>query len=229
MEMICDNFFNVDMKAVMEKHGIDKFDLVLTDPPYGSKIFDWDGKSLQWQKKWIREVMLLLKDKGSIYFFFAPSHMPKLLGWIEDNYNFYNVIAWIHKNQYMQGKKFGAKWTEAWDALIYFANGPSEYDVTHNLYERVGNTFNYIIANDPKEKLHPAHKPVKAVKKPLLASSNRGDWILDPFMGTGTTLKVAKMYERNAVGIEADETTFKIAKERISEDSHQHRLSEVYQ
>ena len=45
--------------------------------------------------------------------------------------------------------------------------------------------------------------------------SNEGDTILDPMMGNGTTGKMAKILKRDFVGIEIDETYFKLAKERI--------------
>ena len=45
--------------------------------------------------------------------------------------------------------------------------------------------------------------------------SNREDWVLDPFMGSGTTGVVAKRTERNFIGIELNETYFSMAKSRI--------------
>jgi hypothetical protein len=50
----------------------------------------------------------------------------------------------------------------------------------------------------------------------ILASTNRGDVILDPFFGTGTTGAVAKRLNRNFIGIEQDAAYIKIAKKRLS-------------
>ncbi|MCU0565637.1 MAG: site-specific DNA-methyltransferase [Oculatellaceae cyanobacterium Prado106] len=56
----------------------------------------------------------------------------------------------------------------------------------------------------PENTDHPTQKPEKLLAKIILASSNPGDTILDPFLGSGTTIAVAQKTGRNAVGIEVD-------------------------
>ena len=56
----------------------------------------------------------------------------------------------------------------------------------------------------PENTDHPTQKPEKLLAKIILASSNVGDVVLDPFMGSGTTSVVAKKTGRNYVGIERD-------------------------
>ena len=51
---------------------------------------------------------------------------------------------------------------------------------------------------------HPTQKPEKLLAKIILASSNKGDFVFDPFAGSGTTLVTAKKLERNYAGIEID-------------------------
>lgn len=62
---------------------------------------------------------------------------------------------------------------------------------------------------------HPAIFPEKLANDHILSWSNEGDTILDPFMGSGTTGKMAKLNNRNFIGIELDEEYFNISKERI--------------
>ena len=62
---------------------------------------------------------------------------------------------------------------------------------------------------------HPTQKPEKLLAKIILASSNEGDIILDPFLGSGTTSVVAKKLGRNYVGIEVDETYCCVAEKRL--------------
>ena len=62
---------------------------------------------------------------------------------------------------------------------------------------------------------HPAVFPEQLAHDHILSWSNEGDTVLDPFMGSGTTGKMAKQLGRNFIGIELDETYFNIAKERI--------------
>ena len=64
---------------------------------------------------------------------------------------------------------------------------------------------------------HPAPFPEKLAHDHILSWSNEGDIVLDPFMGSGTTGKMAKINNRNFIGIEISGEYFEIAKERIEE------------
>jgi len=64
---------------------------------------------------------------------------------------------------------------------------------------------------------HPAVFPESLAKDHIISWSNTGDLILDPFMGSGTTGKMAKINGRDFIGIEMDEGYFNIAKKRIED------------
>lgn len=68
----------------------------------------------------------------------------------------------------------------------------------------------------PENTDHPTQKPEKLLAKILLASSNEGDVIFDPFLGSGTTSVVAKKLNRRYVGIEMDETYCCLAEKRLA-------------
>lgn len=68
----------------------------------------------------------------------------------------------------------------------------------------------------PENTDHPTQKPEKLLAKVLLASSNEGDVVLDPFLGSGTTAVVAKKLNRNFVGVELDETYCCLAEKRLA-------------
>jgi site-specific DNA-methyltransferase (adenine-specific) len=63
--------------------------------------------------------------------------------------------------------------------------------------------------------LHPTQKPEEMLKRIIIASSNKGDWVLDPFLGSGTTAFIAQKYGRNWIGIEKEKRYVKIAKNRL--------------
>jgi len=67
----------------------------------------------------------------------------------------------------------------------------------------------------PENTDHPTQKPEKLLAKIILASSNKGDFIFDPFLGSGTTAVVAKKLERNYSGIEIDKEFCCIAQKRL--------------
>lgn len=64
---------------------------------------------------------------------------------------------------------------------------------------------------------HPAQFPEQLAKDHIISWSNEGDTVLDPFMGSGTTGKMAVLNNRHFIGIELDESYFDIAKQRIKQ------------
>jgi site-specific DNA-methyltransferase (adenine-specific) len=69
----------------------------------------------------------------------------------------------------------------------------------------------------PENTDHPTQKSEKLVAKLLLASTNPGDFVLDPFLGSGTTSVVATKLRRRFLGIEQDETFCLLAAKRLKE------------
>ena len=67
----------------------------------------------------------------------------------------------------------------------------------------------------PENTEHPTQKPEKLLAKIILASTNKGDVVFDPFLGSGTTAVVAKKLERKFVGIEIDEVYCSLALKRL--------------
>lgn len=67
----------------------------------------------------------------------------------------------------------------------------------------------------PENTDHPTQKPEKLLAKIVLASSNRDDLVLDPFLGSGTTAVVAKKLGRHFIGVEADESYCLVAEKRL--------------
>jgi len=79
--------------------------------------------------------------------------------------------------------------------------------------------------NDKLSVSHPATFPDQLAHNHIISWSNEGDTVLDPFMGSGTTGKMAKQLNRNFIGIEKDPEYFKIAEARINEELKQRELS----
>lgn len=75
-----------------------------------------------------------------------------------------------------------------------------------------------LVKNVSKEKsAHPCPVPVALMERIILMTTKDGDTVMDPFMGSGTTGVACKKLGRNFIGIELDETYFKIAEKRIEE------------
>ena len=79
-----------------------------------------------------------------------------------------------------------------------------------------GNIFEYLVGSTQTGKIkHPAMFPEQLTSDQIISWSNEGDLVFDPFMGSGTTGKMAKLLNRRFIGIELDQTYFNTAKERI--------------
>lgn len=83
---------------------------------------------------------------------------------------------------------------------------------------KIGNVWKYVVGGGISVDYgtgHPAGFPEKLAHDHIISWSNGGDTVLDPFMGSGTTGKMAKQLGRNFIGIELDKEYFEIAKKRI--------------
>lgn len=69
----------------------------------------------------------------------------------------------------------------------------------------------------PGKLAHPTQKPIRTIEIPLMNSTEPGDLVLDPFAGSGTTLRVAKDNGRRAIGIELEERYCEIAARRLDQ------------
>lgn len=95
----------------------------------------------------------------------------------------------------------------------WIEDGNSNYRITHpsNLW----NDLTVPFWSMPENTIHPTQKPEKLLAKIILASSNAGDMIFDPFLGAGTSAVVAKKLGRNFCGIEIDEHYCLLAQKRL--------------
>jgi len=70
-------------------------------------------------------------------------------------------------------------------------------------------------SNHPEKTEHPCQFPVELVGRCVLALTNEGNWILDPYVGVGSAMIAAIIYDRNVIGIEKEEKYVEIARDRI--------------
>ncbi len=205
-----------DCLEVMKTFADKSFDLVLTDPPYGmdyqsSRRTDKYEKiagdvSLEWLTPFLKEAYRVMKDNSHIYLFcndFAISDFRKELGGV--GFTPKRALVWV-KNNHTSGDLEGD-----------YGN-KTEFVVWGHKGRRVLNgkrDTNVIHEKRQDTDYHPTQKPVDLMYYFLMKSTNEGDSVLDPFMGSGTTLVAAKHLKRNCTGIEISEKYCKIAQERL--------------
>ncbi len=73
----------------------------------------------------------------------------------------------------------------------------------------------------PKKNFHPTIKPVKLMSYIITLFTREGDWVIDPFLGSGTTGLSSKLLNRNFIGVEREKEYYDICAERLSVDRHE--------
>jgi site-specific DNA-methyltransferase (adenine-specific) len=79
-----------------------------------------------------------------------------------------------------------------------------------------GDNFGDRIENVKRKNIHPTTKPVKLFSYIITLFTREGDWVIDPFLGSGTTGLSSKLLNRNFIGVEREKEYFDICEERLS-------------
>jgi site-specific DNA-methyltransferase (adenine-specific)/modification methylase len=179
-------------------------------------------------KVWLIECKRILKKNGSIWVI-GSYHNIFRLGYHLQNLNYWllNDVIW-RKNNPMPNFK-GTRFTNAHETLIWASkNKKSKYTFNYQSLKclnddlQMRSDWTLPICNGKErlkkngKKLHSTQKPESLLHRIILATTNKGDSILDPFLGTGTTAVIAKKLGRKYFGIEKDKKYFEAANNRIN-------------
>ena len=183
----------------------------------------------KFSKSWLKECKRTLKDSGSMWVI-GTYHNIFRLGYHIQNLNYWilNDVIW-RKNNPMPNFK-GTRFTNAHETLIWASkNKKSKYTFNYQSLKCLNDDLqmrsDWIlpICNGKErlkrdgKKIHSTQKPEALLHRIILATTNKGDFIFDPFLGTGTTAVVAKKLGRKYFGVEKDKKYFQAAKQRINE------------
>src|SRR3989338_7161977 len=196
-----------------------------------SDIFSKDDY-FQFNKEWIKEALRVLKHGGSLWIsgsFHNIYQVGFILQHIEE-VKINNSIVWYKPNA--QPNITCRMFTESTEHLIWASkNGNGKkwtfnYEDTKNeIYDSLNpkgkQTRNvWAIPLTPKKEkwagTHTTQKPVELLRRIILACTKPGEIVLDPFVGSGTTLAVAKMLNRNSIGIEKEKKYLEIIEKRLN-------------
>jgi len=204
---------NDDCTSIMKEYENNKVDLILTDIPYGevnrksnglrnldkgiSDVFDLDLQEL------IQEFIRICS--GSIYVFCGTEQVSLIRKTMVEKKLSTRLIIWEKSNPSPMNCKH--IWVSGVECCVYGKKPKATYN---------GGYKNTVIKLPiERGKDHPTKKPVKLFDMLMKKSSNEGDLVLDPFMGSGTCGVCCKEGKRNFIGIEKNEEYFNKAKERI--------------
>ncbi|MEQ9314507.1 MAG: site-specific DNA-methyltransferase [Henriciella sp.] len=179
--------------------------------------------------QWLTECRRVLKDDGAIWTIGSYHNIFRVGAILQDSgFWIQNDVIWLKSNPMPNFK--GTRFQNAHETLIW-AGKTEKSRVTFN-YDalKVFNEDKQMrsdwtiplctgaerLKNDVTgKKAHPTQKPEALLKRVLLATTNPGDVVLDPFSGTGTTAAAAKMLGRDFVGIEQDPAYVRLSRSRL--------------
>jgi len=209
-----------------------------------SDAFDIDSWT-EMIKVFAKKSKRVLKSNGSIFLNVSPIPEPKTkeifpldtfayLAFKESGYFLRNKIIWHFNNMQNCSNRLSGRW----ETVLWFVKDIKNYKfnlddvrlpyITKKDKRLTGTGRNptdvwYFdrVNNMTKNKLnlnHPTVYPDPLIERILKMSTDKHDVVLDPFVGSGTTMKVSKNLERNSIGIEIDPQYEKLVKQRINED-----------
>ena len=183
------------------------------------------------------EMKRVLKDTGCIYLHCDTngSHYLKIImDCIFGAHNFINEIVWGYKWGGVGKKSFARKHDTIFlysktDTYTFNRDSVLEQYTTkdskwHNnpngkLIRDVWDDIPIINTQSKERTGYPTQKPVTLLERVIKASSNKGDTVLDPFCGSGTTLVVSERLERKWIGIDKNRNVENIIKDRLNTNS----------
>ena len=180
-------------------------------------------------KIWLAEARRVLKPDGAVWVIGSYHNIFRVGTILQDlDYWILNDVVWRKTNPMPNFR--GRRFTNAHETLIWAARSQKSrhvfnYEAMKALNDDLQMRSDWELplctgAERLKQadgkKAHPTQKPESLLARVILASTRRGDVILDPFFGSGTTGAVAKKLSRNFIGIEQDVAYVEIARKRIA-------------
>lgn len=194
---------------------VDGVDAVVTDPPYGvsfqsnrreekhSKIKNDDN--LDWLPRLCVSLYLVLNDDSIMISFYGFPHIDSFMReWKAAGFGPKSHFVWVKNN-------IGCGWftrPQHEAAYLLTKGNPDKPDFAPS---------NVIKADMTGNEYHPTQKPVTLIERLIQPYTDRGDVVLDPFMGSGTTGVACAKMARKFIGIEIDPGYFDIACKRIED------------
>lgn len=237
--------FNGDCIEILKQVPSNSIDMIFADPPYflsnggmtchaGKRVSvnkgKWDeSKGIEENHKFNLEWLKLCHDSlapdGTIWVS-GTSHVIFSIGFAMQQLGFkiLNDIAWdkVNPPPNLSCRYF----THATETVIWAAkNKKSKHKFNYQLMRSMNNNKQMksiwsITAPKAYEKIygkHPTQKPVQLLERIVLASTDKGDIVLDPFNGSGTTGLVANKHGRNYIGIELEKEYLSLSVKRLKD------------
>ena len=183
-----------DFEEVFKDIPDGSIDCIITDPPYPKEFIDvWSKLS--------RVAKRVLKPNGYCVSYSGQMYLPEVINRMNENLDYYWTFAVYHEGQTQIVN--GINLMCRWKPVLIFQNGK----------KKIENTFqDYFISEQREKNGHDWQQSKSGVAYLIEMFTKKGDTILEPFAGSGTTIIAAREKGRNVIAAEIDEKTYNIAK-----------------
>lgn len=208
-------------------------DLLFADPPYDLGFWDW-------VKGWVELLPRILKPDASLYICCGigekSDSLSQMLPIVKELFTFKNLITWKKQRGYGTQRN----WMYTREEIIFAVNGPKYiFNPQYGKEKRHGYGFANLKKYPPKSAFkrvsnvwtdiseitkktttewlrdNVAQKPEALLERIILASSDEGDLVFDPFVGTGTTAIVAKKLKRHYFACDINSDMIAVTNKRL--------------
>ena len=258
METYTDRIIQGDCLKLFRQIPNNSIDMTFADPPFNlKKKYHSTRDSLEleeylhWCEKWIAEMVRVTKETGSIFVHNIPKWLTYYASFLNKLADFRHWISWDAPTAPM-----GKTLQPAHYGILFYAKDAKQNKfheiryphkrcrkcnylhkdyggkkgLLHPFGPLVPDTWTDIhrIKHNKYRDPHPCQLPIHLLERIILMSTDEGDTVLDPFLGTGTTAIAAKRLGRHYVGFELDEVYATIARDKVKQQVSNSRVGDVW-
>ena len=217
-----------DCLTLMKEISNESVDLIISDPPYKTTARGHAGNSGGMLQKEINKKGMVfnhntilpedyarylfnrLKESGHCYIMTNHVNLINMLNQFTSvGFHFIKSLIWDKGNKIM-----GQYYMSQFEYILFFRKGKGKKINECGTADLLSIPNKKTKGEDGKN-IHDTEKPVKLMEVLIKNSSNEGDLVLDPFMGSGTTALACMNLKRRFIGMELDERYYKIAEKRL--------------
>lgn len=223
--------FNCDFMKAAESLEPETFDAVITDPPYFIlKDCEWDQQwkdreeYLRWMLQFLKQCYRLLKDNRTMFMFCSQYYQAEIDLAIQNltDFKILNRCVWHYNDNMAMYSKKGFKLChepfffllkgniDSWNRSESFHDLNPSYFMDVKIYPMCKST-----SVGQNRRVHESQKPLELMEELVKVATYEGEFILEPFAGSGTTLVAAKRHNRSYLGFEIRDTFLPVIQERL--------------
>lgn len=247
-----------DCIEILKQIPDNSIDMTFADPPFNlRKKYNGyrDNKEfteyLKWCKDWILEMVRITKPTGSIFVHNIPKWLTYYAGFLNEVADFKHWIAWdaptapmgktlqpshygilYYAKNYRENKFYEIRYSHkrCRKCKVLLKDYGGKKDGLHPFGPLISDSWTDIhrIKHNKYRDKHPCQLPIHLLERSILMVTDENDIVLDPFVGTGTTVIAAKKLGRRYIGIDIDPTYVAMTKEHLEKTRANSKIGDIW-